>query len=739
MAPVIPAWLIVLIAIAGIALVAFTYSRVKAVTTLDKVVLAAIRVVAIIAVLGCLLRPTIVVASAVAQRNVLAVVLDDSRSMRLKDIGDSSRLAAVQGVFSDSSELMKKLGTKFALRTFRFAADAGPSSGAKTLLATGARSDIAGALDVTREDLAGMPLAGVILVTDGADNGGGDLGAAILALKARRVPVYTVGVGEERFERDIAIERVSAPASVLAGSTVLLEAGIGVRGARGETTTISVEANGHIVATEEVKLPDGGDVARVRLRLPPQPAGTYQLSVRAKPLPNEPVTENNEYHTVLDVRQGPVRILYLEGELRPEFAFLRRAVAADSSVEVVGLMRSADKKFLRLGVHDSLELISGFPTKREELFKYRAIILGSIESSFFSGDQLRMLAEFVSQRGGSLLALGGRSSLSEGGFADTPVAEVLPVILSRQGRDTGLAPLVLNVRPTTTGVGHAALQLRGNDAASAARWDSLPPLTSVNNIGALRSGATTLLTGRVGNKAGNLEVPLLTYQRYGRGMGAVFAVQDSWLWKMHASIPVEDATYATLWRQLLRWMVEGVSEQVDVVAIPSRVGPGEPVTLRAHVADSTYQPVNGSSVVAKVTTPTGRIVEVPLEWSLREDGSYTGRFVADEKGVYALSAESRRGRDTTRSITSSLLADDQGADVEQAEQRKPLLTRIAKETGGKYYRLAQSSALADDVIFTESGVTVREAKDIWDMPIVFFILATLLGAEWVYRRRRGLA
>src|SRR5204863_4437876 len=102
------------------------------------------------------------------------------------------RLAAMQRVFADTSDLMRRLSKKFALRVFRFAADAAPSSGAATLTGAGARTDLASALDVTREDLAGMPLAGMIVVTDGADNGGGDLGSSLLALRARRVPVYTV-------------------------------------------------------------------------------------------------------------------------------------------------------------------------------------------------------------------------------------------------------------------------------------------------------------------------------------------------------------------------------------------------------------------------------------------------------------------------------------------------------------------------------------------------------------------
>ncbi len=325
---------------------------------------------------------------------------------------------------------------------------------------------------------------------------------------------------------------------------MLVDASVGVRGAGGETATVVVEANGRMVGTTDITLPKTGDVARARVRVSPLTPGTYRIAVRVKPLAGETVTENNEYHTMLEVRPGPARILYVEGEPRPEFAFLRRAVAEDSSLQVVGLLRSAERKYLRLGVKDSVELISGFPVKREELFQYRAIILGSVESGFFTGDQLRMLAEFVSERGGTLLALGGHDALSEGGYADTPVAEVLPVVLGRTVRDTSTPPLQLAVRPTAVGLSHAALQLRPTDAANSARWDSLPPLTSVNTLGPLRSGATVLLDGRVTGKGSvGVEVPVLAYQHYGRGLGAVFncaGTHGCGAWTSH--MPADDAT-----------------------------------------------------------------------------------------------------------------------------------------------------------------------------------------------------
>ena len=749
--PVLPVLVVAAAAIVALLVVAFAYARVRTLRPIDRTVLGVLRSAALLVVIGCLLRPGLVIASAVPQRNVLAVLVDDSRSMRIKDVGDTTRLRAAQRIVDDTSALTKKLGERFALRRFRFAAHASPLASSRSLAGTGTQSDLARSLDDVRDELAGMPLAGVILVSDGADNGHTSYDDALLALRARRVPVYTVGVGSEQFARDVAIERVSAPTRTLTGATMLLEADVRLRGVGKDRVTVVAEADGRVVATEEIRMPEKGDMVHVRLRVPPLPAGTYRLAVRAKPLPNEVVVENNEWQSSIEVRKGPDRVLYVEGEPRPEFAFLRRAVAGDSAIQVVGLMRSAEHKYLRLGVTDSLELLSGFPSTREELFQYRAIILGSIEAAFFSADQLRLIADFVNKRGGALLVLGGRASLSEGGFADTPLADVLPVTLERAQINVDGPATTLQVRPTRAGEAFAALQFGTTAQASKRKWDSLPPLTSVNRNGNLRAGATMLLAGTIAG--GRADVPVLSWQRYGRGMSAVFAVQDAWQWRMNARMKADDETHQTFWRQMVRWLVEATPSPMSVETTPSRVAPGEAVTVRAHVTDRYYGDVNDATVTASITQPNGTAITLPLEWSLRDDGTYAGSFVATDSGRYALVATARRARiavtasvavasiprDTLQNASTTLLVDDHGADMAQAELRVPLLTRIAKETGGRYYPLADAQRLADDVIYTESGVTVREAKDLWDMPIVFLLLALLLSAEWGYRRWRGLA
>ncbi len=217
------------------------------------------------------------------------------------------------------------------------------------------------------------------------------------------------------------------------------------------------------------------------------------------PQDGELVTQNNVRESLVNVRDVREQILYFEGEPRFEMKFLRRAVADDKNLEVVALQRTADNKYMRLfgdEPEDPEELVGGFPKTREELFKYRGLILGSVEAGVFAGDQLQMIAEFVERRGGGLLMLGGARSFGEGGYGGTPVADALPLLIdprTRASDPSGLARL--KIAPTRAGQAHAVTQIAPSEAASIARWNELPQVTAVNAPLAVKPGATVLLNG----------------------------------------------------------------------------------------------------------------------------------------------------------------------------------------------------------------------------------------------------
>ncbi len=720
-----------------IGLAAWSYFRAGRAKVLDRVVLTCLRAAAIGLLGVCLLRPALLVSISAPQQNVLGILLDDSKSMLIRDADSLTRLERVRQLFGDSTgSLVRKLSERYALRFYRFSETMERIDRASGLRGVGGRTDLAGALTEVRRDFAGTSLAGLIVATDGADNGGQSMSDPLLSLQAAKIPVYTVGIGQERFARDVSVERVELPRSTLKGAVLLGSVALRVRGVAGETVSLTVEDNGKIVATRDVTVPKGTESITIPIRIPPLESGVRPIRVQVRPLRGEAVSQNNSRDAQVRVRDRREKILYLEGDLRPEFPFLRRAAAADSNLQVVGLQRTSKGKFLRLGVDDSLELVKGFPTTRSELFQYRALILGTIEASFFTADQLRMIAEFVSERGGGLLALGGRESFGEGAFQGTAVADVLPVGFANRTADSSEAAVELTVVPTAVGLGNAALILTDREETNPAHWDSLPPLTSVNRLGGLKPGATLLLEGRLPKGGGT--VPVLAQQRFGRGRALMLGVQDTWLWQMHAAIAVEDQTHETLWRQLLRWVLEDVPDRLEVTMSPEHPVPGQRVTVRAEFADSNFLRVNDASLVAQITTPDNATTVLPLDWGLAQDGVYRGSFVASAEGNYRIAVTGTRGRDSVMAEPDFLDVADRGADFLNAEMRAPLLQRIATETGGKFYTAATVSQLPDDVLYTESGVTVKETKDLWDMPVIFFGLIALLGTEWIYRRRRGL-
>ena len=265
---------------------------------------------------------------------------------------------------------------------------------------------------------------------------------------------------------------------------------------------------------------------------PPPKRGPRVFKFQISPRPGEIVTQNNQREALIEVIDRREKLLYFEGEPRPEMKFIRRAVVDDKNLHVTTLQRTADNKYMRLDVDGPEELAGGFPKTRDELFSYRGIILGSIEAGAFTGDQLRMIGEFVERRGGGLLMLGGSRSFSEGGYAGTPVADALPVVVERVARSLDDLPVArLKVRPTRAGEAHALTQIAGTEAASSARWNDLPVLPSVNPLRTLKPGATLLLSGTDEKRRTQ---PVLAYQRYGRGKALALTVQDSWLYQMHA-------------------------------------------------------------------------------------------------------------------------------------------------------------------------------------------------------------
>ncbi|HEX4346872.1 MAG TPA: glutamine amidotransferase [Vicinamibacterales bacterium] len=706
----------------------------------DRAVLIGLRVAIVAALLFCLARPILVLKAAVPQQNFLGILLDDSKSMTIADTGGQPRTDFVQQQLAlPDSPLLSALSQRFVLRFFRFSSSSDRVQSAADLKYAGTASRLGPALERARDELAGLPLAGLVMVSDGADTSDATLDTELASLKARLIPVFTVGVGQERFAKDIQISRVETPRSTLKGTTLSVDVVVTQTGYSGSTVPLNVEDNGRLVGTQQVTLPPDGESASVRVSFTASDAGARLFRFSIPTQPGEQVTQNNARDALLEVTDRHERILYYEGEPRSEMAFIRRAIADDKNIDLDVLQRLAEEKYRRFlsegNGNPEEELVAGFPKTREELFAYRAVILGSVEAASFTPDQLKMLADFVSTRGGTLLMLGGRRSFAEGGWAGTPVADVLPVELDKAAaKDTVIKELA--VRPTRDGETFPAVQLADNEKASLAKWDDMPTVSAVNPIQRVKPGATILLSGTNGSRQQQV---VLAYQPYGRGRSVAFPIQDSWHWKMDFKVPVDDMTHVMFWRRMMRWLVDGVGGPVELTTSNDRVEPGEPMKLTASVVDPTYTEVNDGRVTADVTAPSGKTTQVPLEWSVTKDGEYNGTFVPDEPGIYTVKTTASRGATDLGTSVAHVRASAGDAEYFDAAMRAPLMKRIAEDTGGRFFTPANAASLPEAISYSGRGVTVVEERDLWDMPIILLLLLVLVGSEWGYRRVRGMA
>ncbi|MBC7844008.1 MAG: hypothetical protein H7099_16930 [Gemmatimonadaceae bacterium] len=739
--PIIPIWIVLALAAAALSIAVWAIARsARTLSLLSRLILVALRLGTVALLAWCLCRPVLVVAESLQHRNLVAVLVDDSRSMRITDVGDQPRTSSVRALAGGpDSALLRALASRYQVRVFRTSAS-GRVSRVDSLGFDGARTRLLGAVTRVEDELSGTPLSGVVVLSDGAENDSGSenapsIGDQLASLRARGIPVYTVGIGSTRFARDIEISELGGPRQALRNATVLLDVMITHRGYDGASLPIVVEDSGRIVATDTVRLSKDAESTPVRLRVPTPEAGARLLTVRVPVQRGELIAENNVRRALLSVRDRREKVLYVDGEPRPEVKFARRAVDGDRQLQLVTLLRSARDKYLRLGVDDSLELMNGFPTTRAQLFSYRAIVLGSIEASFFTGDQLRMISDFVSERGGGLLVLGGRESFAEGGYVGTALADVLPVEMEVSSRSEDDRLVEVTAVPTPDGLRHPALQLARSDSLLALRWRTLPPLTTVNLLTRAKPAASVLLQGRVGDQG--LTRPLLASQRFGRGRVLALGAQDDWLWQMHADIAVEDSTHELLWRQMLRWMVNDVPDRVEVVA-DEQSGAGDAVAVRAIVRDSGYLRRNGAVVSATVLGPGGSAQELAFDWAVDRDGEYTASFVPAVTGVHEVRVRAVAGADTTLSPPAFVRVAEPVEEYFGAERRDVLLEQLARETGGRSYTPQRATDVARDLDYSTSGATAVRRLDLWDAPIVLIALMTMLAVEWTLRRRRGL-
>jgi uncharacterized membrane protein len=701
--------------------------------------LSGLRAAAFIILLFLFLRPVLRLHSVIPQKNFVAIAYDMSKSMEIRDGAQKrSRLEVERQLLRpDNNPVLQALAQKFKIRFFSFSRSAERVPGFRDAPRHGNSTDLERTLNTIAGELAAVPVAGIVLFTDGADNHSSDLTATAGQLHARNLPVYTVGIGSPDISRDTEVVRVTVPRKVL--KDTLVEADVAVRSAgySGQRARLLVLDRQRQLQGQEITLGRDGEVKTYKVHFSSQSAGPGVFRFRVEPFPEEIVPENNDQTAVVRIEDEKPQILYVEGEPRWEYSFVRRAILADKNLHLITLLRQADGKFLRQGVESASTLDKGFPNDKAELFQYKAILMGSMEASFFTFDQLRIIADFVSRRGGGLLMLGGKHSFGQGGYIHTPLEDVLPLDL---GPDAAGVPafqdLEFQARLTPYGFQHPITRLSLSEDQNRKRWESAPALVGFNPTANLKPGATSLLQGSVPDTRGQSPV-ILAFQRFGRGKSVALTTASSWRWRMgqeHTS-----NFHELFWKQMLRWLVSDVPDPLNVTTEKQSYPPDDVAIIRAEANDASFMPLNDARVLSQVRTPSGKTVPVQLAWDIEKDGGYSAAFKPEEEGIYEISSEAFHGDKSLGTAKASFQVADSTEEFHNASMNSDLLKRLSSATGGRHYSAEDLRTLPEDISYIDKGASRIEEKDLWDMPFLFLLLAGVMCTEWILRKRKGLA
>ncbi len=673
-------------------------------------------------------QPAISIAELKPQQNIIAVLMDDSRSMSIADEGAPRQVRAVEAL---EDGVLNELRKKFQVRLYRLDRGLSVVPDFKQLQATAAVTHIGDSLRQLSDETSELPIGAVVLLSDGGENSGGLDREAISALRNRRIPVHTVGLGLEQPARDVEINDAAVAPRALADSRLAATVNFHQWGYAGRKAMLRVREDSKVLAAREVTLAADGAVQTESLPFSAGPAGAKALQFSIDLLDGEDNQFNNGVTRLVKVESEARRVLYVEGEPRWEFKFIRRAEDEDRIVRVISMLRTTENKLYWQGLEKDQERPSGFPATAEEMFKYQAIILGSVEASYFTAGQQDLIKQFVDRRGGGLLMLGGgRYALAEGGWAASSLAELLPVTLPTTRGTFQREPATAEL--TAAGADSMIARLAEDPAQNAERWKKLPYMMNYQDPGRPKPGAATLLNMRVNGRA----MPLLITQNYGRGRTAVLATGGSWRWQM--SMPLEDQSHEAFWRQLLRWMVTDSPGQI-ITSVPSQMllDDGR-IQISADVRGKDYMPAADARVEAHILGPQGIAAQLEMAPDPNTPGVFRADWNAEKPGPYVAEITAKRGEEELGRDVLNFQRMDGVAENFHTEQNRPLLERLAAQTGGSYWRPQDLSRLPNEISYSEAGITIRETKELWNMPAVFLLILLLRAGEWLLRRKWGI-
>ena len=704
-------------------------------------ILLALRILAIFAIVLLLFRPVLSYYRELSEQRSVVFLVDTSSSMSIAD--DTSGQARIEQARDQVAAWAEQLQDAFALHVIEFSERPRILPDPKqlpTLTAEGKATSISRALVAGAKVAPRKDIEAIFLVSDGVHNAARNPDE--IAMKIG-VPVYCIGVGSslrnDATYRDIQVVALNCPDTLMLNNQARITAGIEGVGLAGRVIRVILEEDEKPIGEVELTLDEVEGPQEVEFEFRPTVVGRHVYTVRVPPIPEEKIEENNQRSAVAIVVEPGIRVLYLEGTLRAEYgAIVQRFLAKDPDIEFCALVQTRPNVFLKRTNIEGLELET-LPTSADQVATFDVFLIGDLDSSYIKPEQQALIAQRV-REGAALIMLGGYHSLGPGGYAGTPLGEILPLLvgdreigqvtdqfLPKLTPDGNHHPIFTNIAdffPTTTG---------------GAKKPGLPELDGCTRVIGARPSATVLATCPV-ELTTQGEMPLLAIQPVDKGRTAIFSADTTRKWQQGPVALDQESPFLQFWGQFIRWAAGRTTEveaEASVVSTTDKAyyEPDEEILVSAVVRDEKGEGALNATVVAKIRGPEGVTDEVELSLATGAPGHYQGRYTPANSGGYEIVVETRLGEMTLEAEKLAVEVGRPYLEFERLDLDEKLLARIAADTGGRYMHISTAGGLIDQLDRSERKRRVQFERQLAPPFPLWILFVGFVTAEWVLRRR----
>lgn len=710
--------ILILAAVLAIALSYFVYRKtIPPVSSPWRFLLTTLRALSVILIVFLLFEPILSVTRKHSRSPIVAVLIDNSASMGLKDEKVDRPVALINAL---SAPQFTEPSNDYTLRFFTFSSaltdelDAAPDS----LALTGDGTDIQNALEGLKQVLAEDYFAAAVLITDGADNLGEN---PARYASGYGVPIYPIGIGDPSEQKDILITNYVTNEVAYAGTEVPVDVYIKSSGFAGQRIAVNLLHGNKTLNSQFVTLTGSGMEQKVRLTFTPEQQGLTKYELQIPQLEDELTQVNNTKTFYTKVLKSKLKVMMIAGAPGPDFSFMKRVLASDKNFDITVFVERKNGAFYQAATLPTLTdleqidcfILLGYPTRTSN-----KAAIGKLRSVFAKGKPV--------------LFVPGKNPDFDKLWA---LKDSLP--FDRKPARTAEKYVYPKILPQ--GAQHPLMRSSEDDLENAGLWHELPPIFVNVRALKLRQGAMSLASVDIARSqtARSPALPLLVAYNSGNRKSVTVMAYGLWRWDLLMwGVSKTNRVYDGFVRNTVRWLTtQEDSKLVRVTAHKEIYRSGEQVNFTAQVYFEDYRPVDGAEVVVQLTG--GKDVQ---ELTLRNlgDGRYEGSFRVLNGGDYQFTGTAHLqgrvlGRDSGRFSVEAF-----NLEYQNTRMNEDLLKRIAAESGGAFYTPNDLLNLENELHFQPKYLTSTNEWEIWNRWPVLLTCILLLSAEWFIRKRKGM-